>query len=228
GPLPITAQARREADEVELTVDIPRSEPDAVRAAFPDVSLNQPVDVHAHAQGRLPNIALDARGHVGNAEVTAKGELLLLTGHAFKVDVDTSHVDARAFGTDVSTDLSGRVHAEGLLDPSTGGSAGGRPTAAVAESGGPVGSFRVTTTPGTVADQRIPAAVIEGRLEGHQVTATVRASEPGVDAGGTIQFDMPTKVASFDVQGRSNSLRALERMPNVASGAASARVQGKV
>src|SRR6185369_6895566 len=129
------------------------------------VPLAQAIDVHAHAQGRLPNIAIDAHAHVGNSEVTAKGELLLLTGHAFKVDVDTSHVDARAFGTDVSTNLSGQIHAEGLLDPSTGGPAGGRPTGAVAETGGPaggpaggpVGSFRVTTSSGTVADQGVPA-----------------------------------------------------------------------
>lgn len=215
GAVPIAARAQIDKDLIEANVEIARATPEAIADAFPGIPVKKPIEVHAHVRGKLPTIALDARARIldsGDAAVaSATGEIDLREGHAFKVDLDASHVDAQAFGTDVATDLSGKVHVEGVL----GGAA-------------PLGAFRVTTTEGTVSSEKVPAALVEGRFEAQRVTATLRAREPGIEANGKLVLDIPTQVATFDLQARSNSLRSLSRAPNMIRGAASARAQGKV
>lgn len=215
GGVPILARARIDDDLVEANVDIAHATPEAVASAFPDVPLKRPVELHAHARGRLPTIALDARALVGESsertEATATGELDVREGHAVKLDLDASHVDARAFGPDVATDISGKVHVEGVLGDA-----------------GPIGTFRVVTTEGTLSTEKIPAARVEGRFEADRLTATLRTSEPGLEGSGKIVVDFPTRVATFDLQARSDSLRALSRAREQIRGAASARAQGRI
>jgi translocation and assembly module TamB len=212
GSVPVVAQAQLKGDRVEATLDVARTEPAAIATAFADVPLTKPIEIHARAAGKLPTIALSARARVGESDVAANGEIDVREGNAFKLDVDASHVDAQAFGATVSTDLSGKVVGEGNL---SGGA-------------GPLGTFRVSTAEGTVASEPVPAATIEGRFEAKQVTAVVRAREAGVDANGKVTLDVPAKIATFDLQARSNSLRMLARAPNKVGGAASARARGKV
>ncbi|MBX3220337.1 MAG: translocation/assembly module TamB domain-containing protein [Labilithrix sp.] len=212
GRVPVVARAELVGDRLEATVDVAESDPAAVATAFSDVPLTRPVAIHAHAQGKLPTIALDARVLVAGAPIVATGEIDLREGHAFKLDVDASHVDADAFGAGTATDLSAKITGEGTLSGATGA----------------LGTFRVTTTEGTVGSERIPATTIEGRFEGERITAVVRAREPGVEANGKVTFDRPTNLVTFDLQARSSSLRALQRAPNVVGGAASARVQGTI
>jgi translocation and assembly module TamB len=70
--------------------------------------------------------------------------------------------------------------------------------------------------------------VVEGHFEEKRITATLRASEPGVEANGKLVLDVPTRIATFDLQARSSSLRSLARAPDVVGGAASARARGKL
>lgn len=212
GSVPVKARGKLQGDKVEAAVDIPRTEPSAITGAFGQVPLTKPVEIHARADGKLPTIGLSARVRVGESDVVANGEIDVREGKAFKVDVDASHVDAQGFGAPVSSDISGNVLAEGNLA----GAAGG------------LGTFRVTTNEGTLAGEKLPPATIEGRFGPKQVTAVLRAHEPGVDASGNVTLDVPTKIATFDVQGRSDSLRALARAPNKIGGAGSVRARGQV
>lgn len=210
--VPVVARASIDGEHVEATVDIARTEPAAVATAFSDIPLTKPVEIHAHAKGKLPTIGIDARVRTGESLADVNGEIDLREGHAFKLEIDASHLDAAAFGAGVATDISGKVTGEGTL-------AGGA---------GPLGTFRVTTNEGTVGAEKIPAATIEGRFESPRITAVVRAREPGIDANGKVTFDVTSKTATFDLQARSESLRALARIPNKLDGAGSARVQGTV
>lgn len=221
GEIPLVAHAEMNGDEIEATVDVDRTEPAAIAKVLPTVPLTKAVELHAHAKGRLPTLTLDAHARVGEASATARGEIDLREGHGFSLDVDAANIDARAFGADVDTDLSGTVHGEGTL----GGSAGSQ------------GSFRVTTMPGFAASQPLPATKLEGRFDTQKVTAILHATEPGIDATGKVDVDLTRKstggvamapIVSFDLQARSDSLRALARAPNVASGTATARVRGKI
>ncbi len=127
------------------------------------------------------------------------------------MDAEASHVDISAYGAPAASDLSGTVHAEGVL------AAGGA---------GVLGTFRVTTIEGSIATTKLPATVIEGRLEEKTLTSTLRAKEPGVELSGSVALDLPRNVATFDLQARSSSLRALSRAPNLIGGSASARAKG--
>jgi len=212
GSIPLVARASIDGEQVEGSIDIARAEPSAVASAFSGVPLTKPIEIHARAQGKLPSIGIEARVHTGEALAEIRGELDLREGNAFKIEIDAAHVDARTFGADLATDVSGKVTGEGTLSGPA----------------GPLGTFRVATTEGSVGSERIPATTVEGRFESPAVTAVIRAREPGVDASGKITFDIPSRVATFDLQARSDSLRALARAPGLVRGAGSARAQGKV
>ncbi len=212
GSVPLVAQAKIDGELIEGSLDIARAEPAAVATAFPGVPFAKPIEVHARAHGKLPTIALDAHVQAGESVTDAKGEIDLREGNAFKLEVDTAHLDLQTFGAEVPTDISGKVTGEGTLSGAA----------------GPLASFRVSTSEGSVGAERIPATTIEGRFESPQITAVVRAREPGVDANGKITFDVPSRIATFDLQARSDSLRKLARAPNLVDGAGSARAQGKV
>ncbi|HVJ90232.1 MAG TPA: hypothetical protein VM580_10550, partial [Labilithrix sp.] len=212
GAVPVVAHAELDGDKVDATVDIARTTPDAIATAFANLPLSEPGELHARAHGILPTIAIDARAKLGAANVSASGEIDLRAGKAFKLDVDAAQLDARAFGTDLETKVSGKIHVDGTLE-------GG---------GGPLASFRIVTAESQVAGEHIPATTVEGRFEAQRVTAVLRTSERNAYASGKVTFDIPTQVSTFDLQARSDSLRTLARLPTGMNGAASARAQGKV
>lgn len=210
GDLPVVAHATIDHDAVTASVDVARTEHAHVRSAFTGLPITAPVEVHAKANGTLPLLALSADATVGAGTLHGTGELDLREGNRFLLDADVAHLDVAALGQGLTSDLTGRVHGEGVLQPT------------------PIGTFSVTTVPGTVETAVIPATVIAGRFEAGHVVATVRASEGGVDATGKVEVDLATNRATFDLQGRSPSLRSLSRAPNLVGGVAGARVQGTV
>lgn len=216
GDIPVVSSARIDGEEVEANVDIARTEPAAIEGAFSGLPFKQALEVHAHAKGKLQAIAIDGRVNLGDqSKLVLTGEIDMRAGHAFKLDADATKIDAAALGAPIRSDITAKVHAEGTL----GGGEGGGP---------PVGTFRVTTEEGTIHTEKAPPATIEGRFEEKQITATFKATEPGVDANGKVIFDVPSKMLTFDLQARSSSLRALSRAPNKVGGAATARAQGKI
>jgi autotransporter translocation and assembly factor TamB len=210
GDVPVTAEAEIHDNVLTAKLDIPEVEPARIATAFADVPLTKPVSLHAEAQGRLPSLTVDARARIGNADITAKAELDIGPSKAFKVDVDATHLDADAVGAGMTTDISAKAHAAGTV------------------ARGQDVTFAVTTTEGSVGPEKIPATKVEGHVTDKQVTAVLRTSEAGVEASGKVVLDVPKKVATFDLQARSYALQKLARAPGAASGAASARVQGKV
>jgi translocation and assembly module TamB len=213
GSVPVAAHARIDGDDVDATVDVARTTPEALATAWSDLPFQAPLAVHAHGHGTLPVVDLEARAALGDASVmTATGTIDVTKEHPFTLDVDASHVDARALGGGITTDLGGKAHAEGTF----------------AASGLPTGTFHVTKLAGTVADQPLPESVVDGRLESGVVTATIAAREPGLDASGKVGFDLATHVGTFDVRARSNALRAVTRIPTPLDGSASVRAQGSI
>ena len=210
GDLPVVAHATMDRGELTAAVDIARTAHPKVHGAFTGLPLSQEVEVHAKASGKLPVLALSTDATLGPGTLHATGEIDLREGYRFRIDADVAHLDAAGLGASLSSDLSGTVHGEGVLQPT------------------PIGTFKVITVPGTVANAVIPATVIEGRFETQHVVATLRATEAGVDAHGKIDVDVPGKLATFDVQARSTALRNLSRAPNLVDGAASVRVEGTV
>jgi translocation and assembly module TamB len=207
GKIPFVAHAELAGDEVSATLDVPKTDAEAVRAAFPMVPLDAPVSAHASAKGRWPTLAVDGRGTIGDATWHTSGEVAIRDRVAYTLDGEVARLDARAFGAPARTDVTGSIHVDG---------------------NGSAGTFRLRTESGFVDAETIPAASIEGRFEEKQVTVNLRASEPGIDASGNIVLDVPTRVATFDLQARSPSLRASPRTMGKISGAGSVRAVGKI
>jgi translocation and assembly module TamB len=208
--VPVTARASVDRARVEGTLDVPRTEPDLVRRAFPDSPLTAPIEVHATASGNLPTLGAKARVVLGEATLDADAEIDLREGNAFRVDLDARGVDGRSL-SQVASDMSARLHVEGFV-----------------QEGAPIGTFRARSLPGTVAGEPIPAATLEGRFEQRTIAATLRAEEPGVDASGRVVVDLDAQAVAFDLQARSGELRAMTRAGGALSGSATARASGRL
>ena len=208
--IPLTAHLGLDHDRLDATVDVPSAQPDVVRRAFPALPLARPVSLHAHAEGTLPVLAITAVGRVGESAFTGQGAVALRENQPFHLDGDLTQIDASAF-TGPASDVSGHVHLEGAI-----------------EGGAPKGTFRITTRESTVLTQHAPAIAAEGSFDQQRVTATFRASEPGVDADGKLDLHVPEQKLDFDVHARSRDLRILVRAPGVVAGAGTAHATGTV
>jgi len=208
--VPLTAKLGMDGDRIEAELHVPTVAPEKVRHALPLVPVTRPVELHAHASGRLPTLAVTARGKIGDGEISAEGEIDGVADLPFRFDADVVRADASSFGAP-SMSIDARVHVEGKI--------GG---------GGPKGTFRLASKESTVGVTRIPPVLAEGTFDPAVVEATARAREPGVSVDAKLTLDVPGKRLAFDARGRSDELRALARAPGVMSGSASARATGVV
>ena len=208
--IPLTARLGIDGDVLDASVDTAAVEPDVVRRAFPLVPIAQPLELHAKAHGLLPTLGVTVTGHVGASTLAGEGTIGLREQQPFRFDAELGQIDAAAF-EGPSSDVSGHVHVEGVV-------AGGAPT----------GKFNVTTKPSTILSQKAPAVDAEGTFDATNVLATFRASEPGVDADGTLRLSIPDRSLAFDVNARSKSLQSLARAPGMVSGSGTAHARGSI
>jgi translocation and assembly module TamB len=215
GPVPVTARAKIDGDLVDATVDVARVEVAPLGKAFGSLPFGRPVEVHAHAHGALPIVQVDLRGRVGESDLTGTGNIDLREGHSFALSLEAQHADASAYGAPVATDITTKVKVSG----------------SIAGKGrlGVTGLYTIETQPGTVANEKLPAATITGEIKEETLTAVlVTKDEPGLELGGTASMELGTFVTDFDVSASSKNLRSASRIPAKVDGSATARVQGKV
>ena len=206
--IPLTARAVLERGHLDADVDIPEASADVVRRAFPAFPLARPAALHAHAEGRLPELALTARGKIGGSAFAGHGDIVLREKQPFHFEADLAKIDGAAFAGPAS-DVTGHVHLEGVID-----------------GGAPAGTFRISTNEATVAAQRAPALTAEGTFDQQRVTASFQTSEPGVELEGKVDLHVPEQKLDFDLRARSRDLRRLARAPNQLSGTGTAHAKG--
>lgn len=214
GAVPLVARAQMDGDDVDATVDVARIEVDPLGKAFSDLPFGRPIEVHAHAHGKLPDLAIDVRGRVGESDITAKGTLDLREDHGVVIDAEALHVEASAYGAPVATDITTKLSFTGNI--------AGRGRFGV------TGTYVIDTQEGTIENQHLPPIRITGKLEEQTLTANVSASEPGLAVTGTGSMDLATFITNADVSVRSTNLRAITRVRTNTDGSANVRVQGKV
>jgi len=218
GGVPFTARFGLDGDLVDAELDVPTASSEQIATALgagpssggKPLPLVAPVSLHAKATGRLARVAVTARARVGEGDVDLRGTVGLTGDTPFSLDADVTRFDAAAV-TGPKSELFARVHAEGKVT-----------------DGAPVGTFRLTAKEGTVAGQRTPALTADGTFDARQVTAKLRAFEPGLEVHGAASFDVPAQRASFDLSARAGDLRAVTRAAGAAAGSATARATGTV
>ena len=209
--IPLTARVGIEQERLAVQVDIEPASAEVIRRAFPASPLTQSVSLHAKAEGPLSkSLVITANGRVGETTLTVDGELGLRELQPFRLDVELARTDGAAFGGP-SSDVSGHVHADGVI-------AGGAPT----------GTFTLLTKQGSAEGQPIPAVSADGRFDAKRVDASLKATEPGVEADGEVVLLIPEKKLSFDVRARSRELRNVARAPGIVSGSLTARATGSL
>jgi translocation and assembly module TamB len=208
--IPLKAHLGLDGDVLDGSLDIPVTEPDVVRRAFPLLPLSRPVELHAKAHGKLPTLGVTLNGRVGTSTITGEGAIGLRESQPFHFDADLVAVDAAVFAGPAS-DVSGHVHVEAAI-------AGGAPT----------GTFTVATKPSIVLAQKAPAVDAEGSFDATNVKATFRATEPGIDADGALHLRIPEQTLAFDVDARSKALQSVARAPGLVSGSATAHAKGSL
>jgi translocation and assembly module TamB len=191
GKVPLSASVYVKGQKVTASVDVPKAEPEDVRALLPDWPLQQAVAAHAEASGDLPELRTSARFEVEGARITASGPIRLAPEVGLDLDVVGRGVDIRALwpkapktGVDVDTALS------------------------IYEKNGKVSvDVNGTTQPTTIAGQPVPAVDVTGTFDDKGFDGKATLHERGiplkvdfsVHPDGSIDVDANAK--SFDLAG---------------------------
>jgi hypothetical protein len=176
---------RLDGRRLEASVDLPRAEPEAVRALLPGWPLVETVSVRAKAAGELPNLRAEGTMTIGTAVLEAEGDLELAgEPHA--------HLTATGKGLDLAAAIPGAprtaLDAHAKLDIRATGAG------VVVEGDG-------TTEPAAIAEIPLPGSTFHGRYDASGFAGTVTLKEQGVplDArvrilpGGAIDLDVHAK-----------------------------------
>jgi translocation and assembly module TamB len=200
-------------DKLDITLDVPRADPDAVRALLPDWPLQEGVSVHAQASGELPILQTSGRFEIGDALVTANGPLRL------SGDVGLN-LDAQARGFDLRALLTGAPETSIDADAAL---------AIWVRQGQVAVDFNGTTFPTQIEGQEVPAIDATGSYDKRGVTGKATVHEPGMPL--KVGFDVrPDGRIDFDAHARRFRIEKAPRAHGVlpARGFADVRVDGSL
>lgn len=106
GELQFGTVVRVDGPKLDVTLDVPRAEPKAVRALWADYPLLQDLGAHVEAVGTLETMHTQARLLIGQGSITGSGELRLSEHPGADLDLSARSFDLRAlWPTAPSTEL---------------------------------------------------------------------------------------------------------------------------
>lgn len=176
---------RLDGKRLKASVDLPRAEPEAVRALLPGWPLRETVSVRAKVTGDLPKLRAEGTMTIGRAEVQAQGDLDLAGEPHVQLEAKGTALDLAAViegapvtAIDASAKLDIRATAQGV----------------VVEGNG-------ETAPASIANVPLPASRFHGRYDTSGFGGTLTLMEEGVplDArfriapGGAVELDAHAK-----------------------------------
>lgn len=158
--------------DLRIVADVEASEvpPEAVARQVPGLALRGPARLHAHAEGKLPDLGGTFELGVGSGKVDGDFALKLNDDLTAKANVRARSLNlADVSPSAPATSLDADLHA-----------------AALVPKVGPItGNFEVTTQPSVIAGQSLPSVVLSGTFESNPKTALNRVeahaevAEPG-------------------------------------------------
>jgi autotransporter translocation and assembly factor TamB len=195
GDAEMRASATLDGTRLDVTADVLRANPAAMREWVPGWPLTVPVTGHAEARGDLPNLATRVRVDAGPATLSVEGPVVAGSGARATLTLHARHVDARAFDagapvTDLGAD--GRVAAH--MD-------GSELTADVS----------VTTQAAVIDGNLVPAVDLQARIAGKRATGTLEVHEPGLPVSASFALG-PGLVLDLDARTPDVSVARIERL----------------
>lgn len=225
GGVPLTAHGGMTGDRLDAVVDVPAVDGDKLKTLAPEVALRKPAALHAEAHG--PLAALETRLHASVGNGPSGGS----------VDVTGTVAATRPLQANLRTEVR-RIDLQDVLPqgPASDLNLDAKADVTVGEHG-PSGPFRVEVRPSRVAGNVVPAAELDGTLQGSVVRARGTIHEAGVPTTLAVLVDTaarPGPQVEFDVHGQVPSLASIPRLaaltalpPRSVGGRADVRLTGR-
>jgi translocation and assembly module TamB len=213
GDVGLNAFVYVKGDKLDITLDVPRADPNAVRALLPDWPIKEGVAAHIEATGELPILQTSGRFEIGDTLLTANGPLRLSGDVGVNLDATVRGFDLRTLVSDAP---------ESSVDAD----------AAVAiwvRKGQLAVDFNGTTRPTTIGGQEIPAIDATGSYDRRGVSGKATLHEPGMPL--KVAFEVhPDGKLDFDAHARRFRIEKAPRAHGVlpARGSADVRVKGSI
>ncbi|MGE0324632.1 MAG: translocation/assembly module TamB domain-containing protein [Polyangiaceae bacterium] len=195
GDVQIGAFFKSHGGELETRIELPRAEPEPVRALFADWPLYQPVTARITASGKLPKLQTKANFSVGEATIEATGPVRVGGELGANLDVKAKHVDLRAVWPDAPATS---------IDASTTLEIWNRKGEVVVDVNG-------STKATQIAGIDIPVADWNGTADSHGFRGKTNIHEPGVPIRADFEIS-PTGRIDLDVHARRFALTDSPRL----------------
>jgi len=173
GDVQINARGSVDGSELDVTGDVVRARPEAVRALWPVWPLLDDASLHVQSSGRLPILVTHGNATVGAGTAEFSGELGFQGQTSLNLDVDARGVDLRSL---VSGAPEATVSASGHLG------------LALTPAQGVSGSIDAKTEAFTVEGIDVPPAAIVAKVEGARVAGTAKVRDATMSSD--VEFDL--------------------------------------
>ena len=196
GELQVNSVGRLDGKHLDLKLDLPNAEPQAVRAVFPDWPVNETVVAHAELNGDIPKFRTTGHFVVGPSIVDAAGDMRFGAETSVRLAVTGQHVDLRAVLPDsppTDIDTQGEVYLR-------------------AQPEGVTLDFSGKTEATTIGGFLVPPADFTGRFAKHLLEGRGTLHEPGMPV--ETSFALETRTGVIDIDARAKRVR-LERTPRL-------------
>lgn len=213
GDVELGAFTRIDGERLSVRVDLPRAAPSAARALFSSYPLEQDATLHLEANGTLPTLAAEARIELGRASFEAKGPLTLAGAVGAKLEVTARHVNLeQLFAAAPRSELS----ADGAVE-------------IWSDDGAPVVDVNLTTLPGRIATEEVPAVDVIGTYDRAGFKGVATFHERGLPLKASVAV-APDGVIDVDARARTFSLQGAPRVARYtrATGVADVRVKARI
>lgn len=197
GEVQVDSVVRLDSGVLTLSVDVPRAEPEAVRALWPDWPLHAVASGHIEASGVTEHLSTTATLRVGATELEAKGITRLTGDVSLNLEVTGKAVDLRALSPDLpATEIHGFTTLALWNSPQ-----------------GMAAELNAQTEPFEVEGIRVPGLDLTATLEEGRIDARAVAHEPGLP----LKVDVTAHPnGKLDLVATTRRFR-LEKSPRVAS-----------
>ena len=213
GRVAAAADGLLDGKSVRIVADVPRTEAESVRDAFPGAPVYAPASAHVEVIGTLPHLEPRVHAVLGFGTIDVHGHVAV-PGHA-EFAIDARDIDLRTLSP---SGPASRLAATSDIELSR------------KEDGTLRGRFDFSSPVGQLAGQRIPAARARGSFTEARVAAELRIDEPGMPLALDLTFyeKRGAAVVDFDARGDARDLTRVGRIGNAASGSARLRARGRV
>jgi translocation and assembly module TamB len=215
GQLPVDLFASIAGDHLRAVLNVPRVQPESVRAHAPELPLRAAASLQAEVSGKLPLLRARVLLGLGSGWLHVRASGRAGAQPSAQVEIDGRDLSPRAFSADA---------------PDLRLSFDGRGSVRVRQEGRTHGALELKTRPTLLGETPLPAVSIEARGSDRRIDAQVVVHEPGAPIEVDAVFE-PSRAGGrleLDARTEARDLAKVERLGVDARGKLLMRARGLV